>query len=486
MRKFFLGSIILLCLQASSQTLFTYGKDSVSVKEFLQAYNKNNSTSKNPQALQQYLDLFIASRLKIKESLERRYDTLPQLIADVANLRTQILPMYEKDNATLNKLVDEAFNRSQKDIRLAHIFIGFSNPTGLPDSAKTREKAKEAYALLKANKPFSEVAAIYSDDTASKLKAGDLGYITVFSLPYPLENLAYNTAPGKVSELYQSKAGYHIFKNLGERKALGRIKAAQILIAFPPDVNEAQKKSFKKLTDSLYNRLIKGDDFTKLASQFSNDYISAQANGVIPEFGVGQYDHVFENTILSLKNGAISKPFQTTYGFHIVKRISVLPPASNKTDPKVRQEMMEKIEQNDRIEITREALTQKIIKEAKYQRLPFQDQQLWAFSDSLFTSQKAAIKIELNAETPLLKIGNDTAKVSQWINFAQQARYKSDGSGFKPYNQVWDEFVKATALEYYRNHLEDFNDAFRDQMKEFKEGNLFFEIMQKEIWGPAQ
>src|SRR5690348_2507730 len=114
MRKFFLGSIIFLCLQASSQTLFTYGKDSVSVKDFLYAYNKNN-TEKSSQALQQYLDLYIASRLKIKESLERRYDTLPQLLADIANLRNQILPMYEKDNETLDKLVNEALSRSQKD-----------------------------------------------------------------------------------------------------------------------------------------------------------------------------------------------------------------------------------------------------------------------------------------------------------------------------------------------------------------------------------
>ena len=485
MRKFFLGSMIFLCLQASSQTLFTYGKDSVSVKDFLYAYNKNN-TEKSSQALQQYLDLYIASRLKIKESLERRYDTLPQLVADVANLRNQILPMYEKDNETLDKLVNEALSRSQKDIRLAHIFVGFTSPVGLRDTAKAGAKAREAYALLKANKPFAEVAAKYSDDTASKQSGGDLGYITVFSLPYELENLAYTTAPNKISALYQSKAGYHIFKNLGERKALGRIKASQILLAFPPDIAEAQKKSLKKLADSLYNRLLKGSNFAELATQFSNDYISSQANGIIPEFGVGQYEPVFENTILSLKDGAISKPFETSYGFHIVKRTSVVPPASNKTDPKVRQAMMEIIEQNDRIEITREALAQKILKEAKYQRLAFDERQLWAFSDSLFTSQKPSIPVQLNSETPVLKIGNETTKVSQWINYAQQARYKEDGSGFKPYDQVWDGFVKATALDYYRNHLEDFNASFRNQMNEFKEGNLFFEIMQKEIWGPAQ
>jgi peptidyl-prolyl cis-trans isomerase SurA len=293
MRKLLSGAIIFLSLQASSQTLFTYGKDSVSVKEFLHAYTKNNTTTKNPTALQQYLDLYIASRLKIQEALDRRYDTLPQLISDINNLRTQILPMYEKDNETLNKLVDEAFTRSQKDIHLAHIFIGYTNLAGITDSSKAKQKANEAYALLKSNKAFTNVAANYSEDTASRMKGGDIGYITVFNLPYELENLAYHTARNHISELYQSKAGYHIFKNLGERKALGRIKAAQILIAFPPDINEIQKKSFKKLTDSLYNRLLKGDDFAKLAAQFSNDYISSQANGTIPEFGVGQYDPVF-------------------------------------------------------------------------------------------------------------------------------------------------------------------------------------------------
>ena len=486
MRKLLSGAIIFLSLQASSQTLFTYGKDSVSVKEFLHAYTKNNTTTQNPAALQQYLDLYIASRLKIQEALDRRYDTLPQLISDINNLRAQILPMYEKDNETLNKLVDEAFARSQKDIHLAHIFIGYTNLAGITDSAKAKQKATEAYALLKSNKAFSNVAATYSEDTASRMKGGDVGYITVFNLPYELENLAYHTTPNHISELYQSKAGYHIFKNLGERKALGRIKAAQILIAFPPDINETQKKGFKKLTDSLYNRLLKGDDFAKLAAQFSNDYISAQANGTIPEFGVGQYDPVFENTILGLKNGAISKPFQTSYGYHIVKRISVTPVNSNKADVKLRKEMTEKVEQNDRIEVSKEALTKKIIKEANYQQLPFEKTQLWAFSDSIFSSIKPAVSIKLNPETPLFKLGNETAKVSQWISYAQVSRYKTDGSGFKPYLQVWDEFVKSTAFDYYKNHLEDFNTAFGEQMKEFKEGNLFFEIMQKEIWGPAQ
>ena len=422
MRQFLLGSIIFLSLQAPAQTLFTYGKDSVSVKDFLHAYNKNNTTTaKNSQPLQEYLDLYIASRLKIKEALERRYDTLPQLVSDIDNLRAQILPMYEKDNETLNKLVDEAITRSQKDIHLAHIFIGYANPAGLADSAKTKEKAQKAYSALKSNGDFKNIAKQYSDDTSAKYNGGDLGYITVFTLPYELENLAYHTPQGSISSLYQSKAGYHIFKNLGERQALGRIKALQILIAFPPEIPESQKKGLKKLADSLYNRLLKGDDFAKLAAQFSNDYVSAQASGVIPEFGIGQYDPVFESAILALKDGSFSKPFETKYGYHIVKRMSVTPVNASKTDAKQRQVMTEKVEQSDRIELSKEVLTKKIIKEAHYQRLPFEERQLWAFSDSMFSNLTPAFPIKLDAASPLFKLGDDSTNVTEWIGFAQSS-----------------------------------------------------------------
>ena len=145
MRHLLAGAALFFSLQSSAQTLFTYGRDSVSVNDFLKAYQKNNTGNKTAKALQEYLDLYVASRLKIKEAESRGYDTIPQLLSDMASLRNQVLPMYEKDQETLNRLAEEAFNRSQKDVHLAHIFIGFTS-TGLPYTAKAKQKAAEAYA----------------------------------------------------------------------------------------------------------------------------------------------------------------------------------------------------------------------------------------------------------------------------------------------------------------------------------------------------
>ena len=40
-------------------------------------------------------------------------------------------------------------------------------------------------------------------------------------------------------------------------------------------------------------------------------------------------------------------------------------------------------------------------------------------------------------------------------------------------------------MEYYKNHLEGYNEDFKNQLQEFKEGNVLFEIMERNVWSPA-
>jgi peptidyl-prolyl cis-trans isomerase SurA len=466
---------------ASAQTLFTYGGEAVSAQEFLKAYQKNNTAAKSPDALKSYLELYIASRLKVREAKERGYDTLPQLLADLDNLRAQILPGYLTDDESIKALVKEAFQRSQKDLHIAHIFIAATNN----DTAAAYQKAQQAYQQLKGGKPFATVAQTFSDDPSAKNNDGDMGYVTAFTLPYEFENIVYRTPVGQVSAIHKSKAGYHIFKNLGERKAVGQLRAAQILLAYPPDADAATKERVKKQADSIYNRLLKGDDFGKLAAQLSADPVSAAANGQVPVFGVGQYDPAFESVAFGLaKDGAISKPFQTAHGWHIVKRLGVEAVPADFNSAKVQDELPDRVKASDRIQTTNNAAIQKAM--AQFKAASFTPASLWAYSDSLLNNKPGATASGLQAQSALFQLGSDAATVDNWIRFAQANRFKSDGSGLKSYTQLWDEFVAATAMEYYKKHLELFNPAFKAQMDEFKDGNLFFEIMQREVWNKAQ
>jgi peptidyl-prolyl cis-trans isomerase SurA len=478
-----------LVATASAQTLFTYGSYSADEKDFLRAFNKNNSTSSTnkSKAMRDYLDLYIASRLKIREAYNRGYDTLQQIKNDIENLRSQIIENYLNDPQMTDKLEKEAFARSQKDIHVGHIYISFRDKIGVIDTLEAEAKAKEVYDKLKKGEDFSKLAEEYSSDAAAKTNKGDIGYITVFSLPYEYENVIYNTPVGKYSSIYRSKIGFHIFKNIEERKAAGIMKAAQILIAFPPNADDAAKKETAALADSLYQRLLKGDDIGKLAGQFSNDYVSAASNGVIPDFTVGQYDPAFETSVFGLKkNGDISKPILTSHGYHIVKRIELKPVNS---DPKNKESMdllKIKVGTSDRMQYAKNQLMEKVLKQVPVKYYVYTMKDLSILSDSLLDGKPLALPVTLTRRTPLFSIGNEIYSVNNFITYAQSFRYKTDGSGVKSYQQLIDEFKRSKVEEYYRSHLEDYNPEFRNQMNEFKDGNLFFEIMQQEVWNKAQ
>jgi len=492
MNKKLLMAVIscLVMLNASAQTLFTYGKYTADAKEFLRAFNKNNTqpVAGKARAISDYLDLYIRSRLKIQEAYERKYDTLPQIKTEVENLRTQIAENYMTDPEMATRLTKEAFQRSLKDIHVAHIFISYRNATGVMDTLAAQKKRDEVWQRLQKGDDFLQVAQQNSDDPSSKNNKGDLGYITVLTLPYEFENVIYNTPAGKYSSFVRSKTGYHIFKNLGERKAVGKIKAQQILLAIPPGSDEAAKKEIAARADSLYKKITAGENFNRLASAFSNDYISAAAGGVLPDIGVGQFDPLFENVLWSLpKDGAVSKPFLTEHGWHILKRISLKPVITDANDKSNMQDLQQKIMTDNRWKSSRDFIYKQVIAKPGYKKYTYDDAALWAMSDSVLDLKPMLpAGRTIIATTPLFSLGNTIYDATAWVNYANTYRYKQDGTGPKPHEQVREEWVKFAMINYYKDHLEDYSEEFRNQMQEFKDGNLFFEIMQQEIWNKAQ
>ena len=73
--------------------------------------------------------------------------------------------------------------------------------------------------------------------------------------------------------------------------------------------------------------MLQGEPFDALAKQFSDDKSSAKNGGKLSPFKSGQLSStIFENEAFALKeDNAISEPFKTQYGWHIVKRIKAQP-----------------------------------------------------------------------------------------------------------------------------------------------------------------
>jgi peptidyl-prolyl cis-trans isomerase SurA len=479
--------LILIAENLTAQTLFTYGNKPVGKEEFLKAYSKNNTSEKRDEkSLREYLDLYTKFKLKVQAAYELRLDTLPSQKAELQNFRSQLVQNYLNDESSLNFLVDEAFDRSQKDVRISHIFI----PANAKDSPaviqRAKQKIQEAYKQLQAGKDFGQVAMAFSADPGVNANKGDIGYITVFTLPYELESLAYNTPLGKYSTPYQSKSGFHIFKKTAERKAFGKMKVAQVLLNIPADGDNATKQVFKLRADSIYDAAIKGANFGALAEQFSGDNFSYQTKGEMPEFGPGRYSPEFENAAFALqKDGDISKPILTEYGYHIIKRISRTPIPSDKKNKEYRAQLKEQVSNDDRIQLSKKILQQKILKLSGYKKAVYNAKDLWAYTDSILNNKPVPSKTSIRPNTVLFSFTNQKISVNDWIAFRRSTNDVERITGGKGNQQLLDDYVNMAGLEYYKNHLEMFNKDFAFQMKEFKEGNLLFEVMQRNVWDKA-
>ena len=478
--------ILFTITYAQAQTLFTYGNRAVSKDEFLKAYTKNNTGEKpTDSSYRDYLELYTKFKIKVQAARDMKLDTLGSLNAELQNFRNQIAENFMNDEGGIQELTDEAYIRSQKDIRIAHIFIPVSKEDSANKILKAQNKINKAYEALK-QRPFEQVALEYSEDPSVKTNKGDIGYISGFVLPYSIENIVYNTSPGQYSKPFQTAAGFHIFKNISERKAAGRIRVAQILLSFPADSKKSQQDSIKAKADSIVIALQNGADFKTLALQFSNDNISYQNGGELPEFGVGRYDPVFESAAFALqKDEELSKPILTEFGYHIIKRLAHTPAPEDKTNEQWRENAKQQIMQSDRMQSFRKKLIKTIQQKTNFRKLPYNQKNLWRLTDSVLGSKRIPQLADINSNTGLFAFAKQTLRVKDWQNYLESIRGIQSLVTGKTNAELLEQFIEVSSLDYYRNHLEDFNNDFVYQLEEFKEGNLLFEVMQRKIWDAA-
>lgn len=486
MKNLFISSLLVLIVStAGAQTLFSYGTHTVSREEFLKAYNKNNAEAKPTEvSYREYLDLYIRFKLKVRAALDARLDTLQAQQAELRAFRSQVATSYMNDEASTRMLIEEAMLRSKKDISVSHIFIAVPPLSDEATIKKAETKAAAAYARLVKGEDFSSVALEYSEDPDVKQNKGLLGHITALVLPYEMENIVYNTPVGKYAQIYRSKIGFHIFKNNVERKAIGTIRAAQILLSFPPDAGQVVKDQLKKQADSLYEALRNGSDFKELARLYSNDNITFQNGGEMQEFGVGRYETAFENAAFALAaDGEISKPVLTSYGYHIIMRISRSDIKADPSNALDFEDYRQKISQNDRMSVSQRMMMKKILQQTGFKKQPVDPTALKKFAESILAGSTAPAILPSN--TVLFTFPGKKITANDWSTFLMEVRNFENLKSGKTAQQLLDQYVDAVALEYYRENLEKYNSEFAFQLKEFKEGNLLFEIMQRKIWDAA-
>lgn len=338
MKKLIFSMVALLAMtsvMAQDEVIMTIAGKPVTTSEFLYIYEKNNQeTGVESKSLDEYVELFVNFKLKVAEAEARGIDTTQEFVKELAGYRAQATGKYMVDSAAFDSLVLMSYARMQHPRRAAHIAI--QCPMGSSDSAQaaalakieearvrvttgltvTKTVKKKAKTIQQPKEDFFAVAREVSTDPGVQDNNGELGWITVFRYVYPFEDAVYNTPVGEVTPIFRTAYGYHIAL-VEEEGTAKEVKAAHIMKMVPRDNAEEDAKQ-KAAMEAIYERVVAGEDFATLAKELSDDKGSAIQGGDLGWFGKGMMVKEFEQTAFNMEVNSVSKPFRTTYGWHII------------------------------------------------------------------------------------------------------------------------------------------------------------------------
>lgn len=486
--SFALFAMNLTAQQNKDAVLMNIGNTKVTVAEFENVYHKNNSkeASVDTKSLNDYIDLFVNFKLKVKEAEEMGLDTSRSFKDELAGYRKQLAQPYLTDKDVNEKLLKETYDRLQEDIRASHILVKVSE-TALPkDTAEAYSKIMKIRTRILKGEDFNKVAAEkgISDDPSAKDNGGDLGYFTALQMVYPFESAAYNTKVGTVSMPVRTRFGYHIIKVTDRRKAQGEVLVAHIMVKTNPTMTkEDSLNAFSKINE-IYGKLKAGSKFDELAQQFSDDKASAKKGGELPWFGTGKMPIEFEKASFAISNkNDFSAPMRTKYGWHIIKLVDKRGLASFDD---MKTELKGKVTKDSRSQVGRTSLIAKVKKEYKFKEdLKARDELYKVMDTTLFEGTWNNDKAKMLTK-PMFNFNDKTFSQTDFATYIyshQSKRPKTDAK--MVINQLYNQFVEESAVAYEESQLDKKYPEFKSLMQEYRDGILLFELTDQKVWSKA-
>jgi len=472
----------------------------ITAGEFLQVYNKNGTEGVDTTDMKDYLQLYIDFRLKVLEAEKLKMDTAASFKRELKGYRKQLARPYFVDEEVTDSLVKEAYNRMQYDVRASQILIRVSPNAGPTDTLKAWKKIIKIRSEIVNGLDFGQAAVKYSEDPSARdQKAipgkrrghrgnrGDLGYFTVFNMVYPFETAAYTTPLDSVSEPVRTRYGYHLIKVTDKRPAMGVAEVEHIFVMLKPGFTPADSVAKAKKIQNIYEKIKGGMSFEDAAKKYSEDRGSSDNGGKLPKFSSGRIVPQFVEQVDKLKPGEISRPFQSVYGFHIIKLLSRKRPG---TFDEEQSKLKELVARDQRAEKSKEVVLAKIKRDNDLRI--YQDAKnalINAVDSSVLTGKFKADSLPGTWNHPLMEIGKTNPKVYTQQDFAHYIAQHQHG---KPYsnkslmlNHLFKQFVNGNCLQYENDHLEDFHPDFKALMDEYHDGILLFNLMDKMVWTKA-
>jgi peptidyl-prolyl cis-trans isomerase SurA len=217
--------------------------------------------------------------------------------------------------------------RGANDLHLQHIMFKVPENASQADIATIQAKAEGVLKEAKGGSDFTKLAKNNSQDTDAP-KGGDLGFRTQASLPASIVTAVSTLRPGEVNpQLIRTDGGFEIVllveRRSGQGQAANAPKLVQthvrhILLRVTDGTSEpaARQKLLEIKAD-----VAKGGDFANYARTYSSDG-SASQGGDLGWISPGETVPEFERAMNNLKDGEVSDPVRSEYGYHLIQVLS--------------------------------------------------------------------------------------------------------------------------------------------------------------------
>jgi len=466
--------------------VFTFGKDTVYKPEFLRQLNKNRKETGLPSEaeLNDYLNLYINFKLKVKEAIAMQLDTNPSFKSELAGYRRQLTVPYMSDKKVTEALMAEAYERMKSEVNGSHILINVGQNASPADTLAAWNKIADLRKRILKGEAFDSIAFKYSEDPSAKRNYGTLGWFTAFQMVYPFENVAYQLNVGDISMPFRTQFGYHIMKLNNKRANRGEVKVQHIMIRTGIGSTPEQIADAKLVIDSAYLKIQNGANFEQMVEQYSQDEGSKANKGNMNWMAsLSGFPDVFKDIAFGLQTGELSKPFATDFGWHLIKLLEKRPLGTYK---EVQDIVKSKVSRDTRSESSKAAVITRVKKEGNFSVNEINLKYLMSKLDTGFMKGVWEYDSAKIINKTLFTIGNKSHGTREFGSYLQLNQKPLDkGNVQMVARNMFNDWASEKCLAYEESMLESKYEDFRNIMQEYHDGILLFDLTDRKVWGKA-
>ena len=227
------------------------------------------------------------------------------------------------------------------EYNISHIMVSLPDGSTPTQVAEAKAKADDIHNRLVEGLDFASAAISYSDGQEA-LEGGMVGWRDLNSVPAFFADAVRPLSPPEFTEPIRSPAGFHILKVNDYREqrqvVIEEYNARHIMVEI--DAVMTPRLAMDTITE-IKRKLNDGEDFAELAKEYSDDNSTANLGGDMGWFQPQAYGERVYQTLIALRPGQISEPFQTTNGWHIIELMDKR--EMDRTEEAIRAEARDKI-----------------------------------------------------------------------------------------------------------------------------------------------